>query len=215
MTDRTFWLSDTALHYAASSGRTDPRLGWDSPDYETFNRLIGALEAKGFAFGLDPWIDHGWPSLNKYHRMGRRETPAGTLFVVAECTPTGGHFDFFQEIVTVNHNGGRWDFDKRHKMPYLIGKAFEVAITAARAHLASRGFAERLKIRSPVPDLSPGSTRSGTANTSAEQGSIASSETKQGGRPKVCLRYNAGASRRNVRCCRRARCATSVMMPVA
>ncbi|MBB4837260.1 hypothetical protein HNP52_000311 [Sphingomonas kyeonggiensis] len=140
MNNRTFRIHDTTLHVSVQSGRQRENWGWQEEDWETFNRLMHALEACGFTFGKDPWIAERWPSLNKSHRLGSRATPAGTLFVKAESTPTGCSFEFFQEQVTENRNGGRWDFGKREKMPYLIGKAYEVAIRRATAPLVERGF---------------------------------------------------------------------------
>jgi hypothetical protein len=153
MSDRTFSTFDATLCVAARTGIPD-RVGvtWDRPDYETWNRIRHALEAGGFSFALDPWIDKGWPSLNKSHAVGRRATPHGDLFVATETYPTGCKFEFFQEVVTVNRNGGRYDFDRREKMPYLIRKAFEAAMRRARAHLEGRGFTETTKLDSPNPD---------------------------------------------------------------
>lgn len=152
MTGRSFRIHDSSILVSVQSGALDRRMNWQRPDYETFNRIMHALEGCDFAFGKDPRIDRQWPSLNKSHRLGQRETPAGTLFVKAETYPTGCEFEFFQEVVTENRNGGRYDFSKRQKMPYLIGKAFEVALGAVRSHLLSRGFSETIKIASPVPD---------------------------------------------------------------
>lgn len=150
--DRSFRLHDTSIYVNSVTGEMDRRMNWPRPDYETFNRVIQELEAKGFKFGKDPWIDSRWPSLNKSRRLGQRATPVGDLFVKTEVNPISCEFEFFQEVVTENRSGGRFDFDKRRKMPYLIGKAFEVALRAARAHLVERGFTEVTKLETPLPD---------------------------------------------------------------
>lgn len=152
MSDRRFWMFDTALCVAATTGEVDKRMGWNRVDYETFNRLMTALEGVGFTVGSDPQIDRNFPTLSKWHRAGTRPTPAGMLHFEAETYPTGCKVEFFQEIVTVNPNGGRYDFDRLQKMPYLIRKAFQLAIDTAAAHLEGRGFSRTEKVRSPNPD---------------------------------------------------------------
>lgn len=152
MTDRSFKFYDASLIVSAPGGEPKKQFGLRSPDWETFNRLLKVLEGKGFAFTTDPRIDERYAILSKYHRLGSRQTPQGELFVAAECYPTGCKLEFFQEIVTENHNGGRHDFDKRRKMPYLIGKAFEVAANCARDHLLARGFEHHQPVKSPNPD---------------------------------------------------------------
>lgn len=156
MIARSFKLYDTSLIVCAA-GTKPERCGghemtWMAPDYETFNRLLAALEAKGFIVGRDPTIESRYPSRNRYHRIGRRPTPAGDLCFHAEASPTGCEFGFYQDVVTINHHGGRYDFDRRMKMPYLIGKAYEAAIRATRAHLIGRGFIEVTPIADAVAD---------------------------------------------------------------
>lgn len=154
MTDRTFRLFDATLVVAASTDQEDRRLGGGTkrPDWETFNRVHHALEDGGFAFGPDPLFTTRYRSLSKYRRLGSRETPQGTLFVATDLYPVGCKFEFFQEVVTINRNGGRYDFDRIDKMPYLIRKAFDAAIRRARAHLLDRGFADTSKLDGPNPE---------------------------------------------------------------
>ncbi len=154
MTDRVFKLYDTSLIITAP-GSQPARIGrhemaWNAPDYETFNRLLAALEGVGFTLGRDPQIEQRFPSQGRFHRVGSRRTPHGDLSFHAETSPIGCKVEFYQDVVTVNENGGRYDFDRHKKMPYLIGKAFEFAIRAARTHLIDRGFVESTKLDSPV-----------------------------------------------------------------
>jgi hypothetical protein len=154
--ERTFRLYDASVLVTsrgtrkARSGRVE--LAWNEPDYETRNRLLDALVDRGFTIGLDPKIEQHYPSLSKYHRVGRRSTPAGDLWFHSEASPIGCKLEFYQEAVTVNSNGGRYDFDRRRKMPYLIGKAFDASLRTIRAHLTGRGISEDTKLDSPVPD---------------------------------------------------------------
>lgn len=152
MSDRTFRIYDTSLLISSKTGETCRRAGWTRPDYETFNRLLAVLTDAGFVVGVDPLIERRYKILSKYHRAGSRPTMAGDLCFYAEVYPTGMKVEFYQEVVTENRNGGRYDFDKRQKMPYLIRKAFEAAIRRARTHLRERGFTEEKKIESPVLD---------------------------------------------------------------
>ena len=152
MSERTFFVTDTSLIISCSTNERDRRMNWNRPDYETFNRLLAALTDGGFTIGPDPDIEKNYSLLGKYHREGRRPTLAGDLWLTAEVYPTGMKVEFFQEVVTENRNGGRFDFDRRKKMPYIIRKAYEAALRRARAHLRERGFTENVKIDSPVPD---------------------------------------------------------------
>ncbi len=153
----SFRIYDSRLHVSTvvNPPPSDKRVaswgpGFRSPDWETFNRLLDVLRAKGFSIGGDPWTDRSFKSLSRYHRMVEVGTPHGTLYAHCEASTNGCIFEFFQEVVTVNRCGGRFDFDKRAKMPYLIGKKFEGALAALTAHLRGRGFVEKTEIDAPV-----------------------------------------------------------------
>lgn len=156
MSDRSFKIYDTALIVSAPGMKPDRVRGvamtWKAPDYETFNRLLRVLESKGFIVTRDPGIEQYYPSLGRHHRVGSRPTPSGDLWFHAETYATGCKVEFYQDVVTVNQNGGRYDFDRRDKMPYLIGRAYEAAMRAACAHLLDRGFADVTQAISPVAD---------------------------------------------------------------
>ncbi|MBW6524463.1 UvrB/UvrC motif-containing protein [Sphingomonas sp. RHCKR47] len=156
MTNRSFRLYDTMLIVSAPGSERERHgrhvMSWNAPDYETFYRLLDALQGHGFTVERDVGIEERHPSQGKYHRVGSHPTPHGVLSFHAEASPIGCKVEFYQDVVTVNCNGGRYDFDKRQKMPYLIGKAFEAAVRAARAHLVGRGFSERRKLTSPIAD---------------------------------------------------------------
>lgn len=119
--------------------------GFESPDYETFNRLQAVMAGRGFRFTSDPEVDARHPSLSKRYRLGQADTPHGALKVRIEMFPAGGRLDFFQDVVISNPNGGRYDFDKVGRMPYLIRKKYEGALAACKANLAARGFSDRTK----------------------------------------------------------------------
>jgi hypothetical protein len=133
--------------------RADWGPGFRSPDWETFNRLLEVLRERGFAVSRDPRHEKNFPSLSGFHRLAAAKTPHGLIEVACEATPIGCGFEFFQEVVTVNRNGGRYDFDKLEKMPYLIRKKFEGAVAAMVAHLSSRGFVPVERVASPVREM--------------------------------------------------------------
>lgn len=156
MAERSFRLYDAAVFVTAPGSRKARsrgiELAWNEPDYETWNRLLDALAGRGFVIERDPEIERRYPTQGKHHRVGRRSTPAGDLLFHSEATPIGCNVEFYQDLVTINSNGGRYDFDRRQKMPYLIGKAFEASLRTIRGHLTGRGFSENTKLDSPVPD---------------------------------------------------------------
>jgi hypothetical protein len=122
-------------------------------DRETFNGIKRVLRRKGFTIFMDPEVRRRHPMIAKDHYVGSRPTPHGLLQFVAETYPTGCKFEFYQEIVRQNPNGGRYDFDKRRKMPFLVGKGFELAVAAIGRYLLARGFvAHPGKLDSANPD---------------------------------------------------------------
>lgn len=106
MSDRIFWLHDGSFCVSTSTGRRD-RFGGLGNDWETYNRLKNVLAGKGFEIGADPWISKQYPSLNDSHHAGR----CRDLHFACEVYPAGCKFEFYQEIVTVNSNGGRYNLD--------------------------------------------------------------------------------------------------------
>lgn len=111
-----------------------------------FDGLLGHLRKRGFRVGRDPSVR--FRSLWKDHKAGRK----GDLQFAAHVYTTGFRIDFFQEVVAENPNGGRYDFGKRGKMPYLIGKAFELALRDCVGLLRAAGFVERTSVESANPD---------------------------------------------------------------
>jgi hypothetical protein len=119
-------------------------------DRATYDRLKRALRAKGFRFVRDPWTVERFPMLARDHHLGEIATPAGSLFVLCEIYPVGCKLEFFQEVVRENRYGGRYDFNRVAKMPYLIRKKFEGAMATLRMALVKHGFVDTSSIESPV-----------------------------------------------------------------
>lgn len=148
--------SSLIVHTEKVNRPADPRRrswgpGFQSPDWETFNRLMKVLEARGFSVGRDPHIDKHYPTLGPQHRAGLVATPHGDLKFEAEASQTGCKIDFYQDVVTDHPRSGKYDFDRVAKMPYLIRKKFEGAIAACTEHLRTRGFIDTDRARTATP----------------------------------------------------------------
>lgn len=86
------------------------------------NAIVRKLRALGWRMGLDEKVKRHYPSIARDHHEGCR----GDLHVAVELSGRHLSVKFWQELVTVNRNGGRYDFHQRAKMPYLIGLQYEV-----------------------------------------------------------------------------------------
>lgn len=88
----------------------------------TRDAIVRKLRDRGFKMGPDPRIVKDYPVLKQYHHVGR----LGDLQVHVELAGRSVKVEFFQDVVCENRAGGRYDFRKRDRMPYLIGKRYEV-----------------------------------------------------------------------------------------
>lgn len=147
MPEQTFRTHDSCLLVGVEPTQKD-RLGMWAPDWTNHARLLRVLKHLGFSIETDPKMIGRYRCLSKGRRIGR----SGDLFVYCETYAIGSKFEFYQEIVKENSNGGRYDFDKVKKMPYLVRKRFERAIAALKADLLAHGFTEKTKVTSPIPD---------------------------------------------------------------
>lgn len=84
--------------------------------YPIMHKLLNFMKSRGFEIGRDQRIQKHYKCLNKDHWYGKK----GDLEFEAERYPRGFRFEFYQNINFENPNGGRSDFDKFKKMPYLI-----------------------------------------------------------------------------------------------
>lgn len=80
--------------------------------------VINRMQARGWIITKDPDIEKNYKCLSPWRRIGIK----GDLHCFISIS--GRHFEveMWQEINTTNPNGGRYDFDKRARMPYLLGK---------------------------------------------------------------------------------------------
>lgn len=84
-------------------------------------RTIELMRANGFHIELDPDVLKRHRCISRNYLTGRR----GELKVRVEICSMSVIFEFWQDLVVTNRNGGRFDFGKRNRMPYLVGAAFE------------------------------------------------------------------------------------------
>ena len=97
-------------------------------DMEHFNLWCAAkrsLRDKGAFVRIDKVIKKRYKCLNQYNGYGSWER----LEFSTEIFTTGLKFEFFQNSTkSENQNGGRYDFDKYEKFPYLFKLRLKVAI---------------------------------------------------------------------------------------
>ncbi|MGF9644073.1 hypothetical protein AAIH69_13785 [Paenibacillus sp. MABNS29] len=104
--------------------------------HPTFLRMLDMMRNRGFVIGSDPRIDRDYPILSKDRFAGNK----GELLFVGEKYNCGAKLEFYQEINVENPNGGRYDFNKFEKMPYLLQKRFLVEVRYMEQFLLEEGF---------------------------------------------------------------------------
>lgn len=113
-------INDTRLSFKNNTDRgrgiKRGRLGKKFLHYSYFYKILHRLEREGFAVEQDPDTRARYKILAKDHWYGRRSD----LEFVAAKYPNGFEIVFFQNVVHKNPHGGRYDFHKLEKMPYLI-----------------------------------------------------------------------------------------------
>lgn len=113
---------------------------WESPNdgvcESVRNALIKHLRARGFRIGIDPDTRKHYRSICRNHHKGVK----GGLEVKVRLSGRCLEIQFFQNIAFSNTNGGEYDFDRRARMPYLIGKQYELERAKIAALFASLGL---------------------------------------------------------------------------
>jgi len=105
-------------------------------DWPSYKAALELLKSEGFVRHDDPWMRGHFISLNATHHAGSR----GDVHFHSEIYFTGFKFEFYQDVVLDNRNGGRFSFDKMGKAPYLWRKRVELLHTKLATMLAKRGF---------------------------------------------------------------------------
>ena len=110
-----------------------------------YHRLCNLLQSRGWALGIDTFNGRkknpsrwGWQTC-----IGQK----GDLHCYAEFhehhNSTGGNikFDFWQNLVLEEgRTCGRWSFNKRDRMPFLIRLQWQATVNAMQAFLGELGF---------------------------------------------------------------------------
>ncbi|QOH62450.1 hypothetical protein [Paenibacillus polymyxa] len=104
--------------------------------HPAFLRMLDMMRNRGFVIGSDPRIDRDYSILSKDHFAGNK----GELLFVGEKYNCGAKLEFYQEINVENPHGGRYDFNKFEKMPYLLQKRFLVEVRYMEQFLLEEGF---------------------------------------------------------------------------
>lgn len=121
---------------------------YESPDdpqvAATYGAVIRHLRRIGFKVGANPQIKKHYSALNAQRRLGLH----GHLRVAIERSGRVVELKFYQELITVNPNGGKYDFDRRAKMPYLIRLRYDHTVISLQRMLAEHDV---VLLREPVP----------------------------------------------------------------
>lgn len=143
MNSREINLHDTHIGLWTDDffGPKNPRTGQYSLGpgpfgWEMFNRICDELARLGFAVRRDEYFEDHYKILAKYHRRGTWKGLEAGIEVHGRRL----QLEFWQDVVTEKPNGGRYDFSKRSRMPYLIGKRFELARQRIIALVERHGF---------------------------------------------------------------------------
>jgi len=110
-------IYDTCIHFTNNTERNPPHwLRWQFKHYSYFYQILHRLKREGFMVEKDPETFKRYPSISKDHWYGKRQE----LEFEGIKYPNGFEISFFQNVVYENPHGGRYDFRKLEKMPYLI-----------------------------------------------------------------------------------------------
>lgn len=138
-----FWITDTRIRFTTSEERKGVRRSREQwRHYAYFYQILHMLADEGFSVEKDPEVLKRHRIISRDYWYGRR----GDLEFSAHKFPAGFEIVFFQNVVFENSNGGKYDFDKLKKMPYLIRLQYT---------LYMRKIVEKLKTLTEVKDETP------------------------------------------------------------
>lgn len=116
----SFSVYDTTISFSTE---------YKKPDKEKhLKNIFKLLKMQGFEIAKDTNVE---PILQKDRKYGRK----GDLEFKSESYNKGFKITFYQNVNFENSHGGEYDFNKRSKMPYLIGKQFEMAVLVICTYL--------------------------------------------------------------------------------
>lgn len=139
----SFRITDTGIRFTTSEEKRTPRRSHEQwRHYAYFYKILHMLADEGFNVEKDSEILKHYRIISRDHWYGRR----GDLEFSAHKFPAGFEIIFFQNVNFENPNGGKYDFDKLGKMPYLIRLQYT---------LYMRKIIEKLKTLTEVKDTTP------------------------------------------------------------
>lgn len=100
--------------------------------YGMLHRLINFMKSRNWQIESDKNVHK---CIQKDHWCGRKDDLEFRL----HRYPKGFSFEFYQNIIFENPNGGRYDFDRFQKMPYLIKLLFQNEVRHMKLFLESLG----------------------------------------------------------------------------
>ncbi len=120
MNKNSYRIHDTTIYYRNNTVKAPKNAdSWrfKYPHFGTLHRLFNMLRAEGFTIENDAEVAK---CIRDDYYIGRR----GDLELYAHRYPAGFEIMFFQNVVIENKNGGRYDFHKFQRMPYMIRLRF-------------------------------------------------------------------------------------------
>lgn len=100
------------------------------------DEVVRLLRSLGWRVQLDPHTKKHYQAISKDHHHAQR----GDLQAHIQCAGRSMKVEFFQDLVHESRHGGRYDFDKRQKMPYLIGLQYEATVRRVAACIKGLGM---------------------------------------------------------------------------
>ena len=108
-------------------------------DEVLYKKLKTLLKKLGFSWKQDPHIVKYYTSMTKNYHYGIFKD----LEFCSQIHPRIIELDFFQNINFENPNGGKYDFNKVRKMPYIIRLRFQKTISCIKDLLKTLGFKDK------------------------------------------------------------------------
>lgn len=138
---KSFSIYDTTISFSQDE-QNNGICNENYDHYKLFTETMSFLSSLNFYVGKDKNIEKNYAILSKDHRQGR----SGDLEFKAKRYPRGFKIMFYQNVVFENPNGGEYDFDKREKMPYLLGKQCDTMLYKLANFLLEKGITDETKI---------------------------------------------------------------------
>lgn len=107
-------------------------------DWESYRAVRSVLKENGYVLHRDPQLQDRHKCIRDTHHAGSKHD----VHFRSEIYPAGFRFEFYEDVVRDNPNGGRYTFDKMEKMPYLRRLRVKLILSKIADRLVSRGFVD-------------------------------------------------------------------------